>query len=97
MINANEELPYEQQMLYILRSYDRIVDENRAIKAENARLREELKEKEHYEKCLRHDYDAKKMKLDWVKAQLKEHLKSHGVKLPKYQSIKKIVELTLSN
>lgn len=98
---TNEELPYEQQMLHILRSYDRIVEENHALKAENARQREELSEKRGYYppsdyKHLRDLYDTKTMKLDWVVAQLTEYLKSLGVEIPKHPSIKSIVNLITS-
>lgn len=94
MINANEDLPYEQQMLRILRSYDRIV-------AENSRLRRELADSEERSKgeikYLRDECLKKNGKLEWVQAQLTEYLKSQGVEIPKHPTITSITKLITKN
>ena len=77
----NEDLPYEQQMKSILDKYDKLVDENLALK-------EKSNELERYKayartpgevKCLVGRIEKQKEAIDWSIAQINEYLMRLGV------------------
>ena len=95
MYHMNKELPYEQQMKVLLHYYDKVVEENEALRARIKELEEEkvkygdpkelhdqLKALPPSVKQLRHVADERKARLNWVEKELTKHLRKKGVKIP---------------
>lgn len=88
----NEDLPYEQQMKPILEKYDKLVEENLALK-------EKANELERYKAYARTPGEVKdlvgriekqKEAIDWSIAQINEYLRSLGVDA-RYKTLKSAV------
>ena len=95
MYHMNKDLPYEQQMKVLLHYYDKVVEENEALRARIKELEEEkvkcgdpkelhdqLKALPPSVKQLRHVADERKARLNWVEKELTKHLRKKGVKIP---------------
>lgn len=108
MERMNTDLPYEQQMMPILKNYDNLVNENKELKAKVERLTNMLdnaerkaknnlirKEKDidKETKDLKHAYEKKCEKMEWIQKTLEDYLLSLGIELPKYRTITAIVKM----
>lgn len=93
MIEMNKDLPYEQQVKVLLRHYDQLVEENKALKArikemedERAKygdpkeLQKKLKSLPSNVKQLRELYNERDSRINWGKKKLVNYLRSAGVK-----------------
>ena len=106
MYEMNKDLPYEQQIKVLLRHYDLLVEENKALKVrikemEDERaeygdpkeLREMLKTLPSKVKQLRELYNERDSRINWAKKKLVTYLRSKGVKLPPIMTFTKAVEM----
>ena len=106
MYEMNKDLPYEQQIKVLLRHYDQLVEENKALKVrikemEDERaeygnpkeLREMLKTLPSKVKQLRELYNERDSRINWAKKKLVTYLRSKGVKLPPIMTFTKAVEM----
>lgn len=106
MVEMNKDLPYEQQIKVLLRHYDQLVEENKALKVrikemEDERaeygdpkeLREMLKTLPSKVKQLRELYNERDSRINWAKKKLVTYLRSKGVKLPPIMTFTKAVEM----
>ncbi len=94
MHEMNKDLPYEQQVKVLLRYYDQLVEENKALKArikemedEKAEygnpkeLREMLKTLPAKMNYLRSIYKDRDQRLNWAKKKLVKYLRSKGERI----------------
>lgn len=106
MYEMNKDLPYEQQIKVLLRHYDQLVEENKALKVrikemEDERaeygdpkeLREMLKTLPSKVKQLRELYNERDSRINWAKKKLVTYLRSKGVKLPPIMTFTKAVKM----
>ena len=108
MERMNTDLPYEQQMMPILKRYDSLVKENKELKStvehltnrlENAEkkaknnLIRKNKDLDKETKDLKHAYEKKGEKMEWIQKELEEYLLSLGVELPEHRTITAIVKM----
>lgn len=108
MKRMNTDLPYEQQMIPILKRYDSLVKENEELKStiEHLTNRLETAEKEAKNnlirkkkdldkemKDLKNAYKTKCEKMEWIQKELEDYLLSLGVELPEYRTITAIVKM----
>lgn len=105
MYEMNKDLPYEQQIKVLLRHYDQLVEENKALKVrikemEDERaeygdpkeLREMLKTLPSKVKQLRELYNERDSRINWAKKKLVTY-RSKGVKLPPIMTFTKAVKM----
>mgnify|MGYP000034949796 FL=1 len=108
MIEMNKDLPYEQQVKVLLRHYDQLVEENKALKArikemedERAKygdpkeLQKKLKSLPSNVKQLRELYNERDSRINWGKKKLVNYLRSAGVKIPPLMSFTRAVEMVI--
>ena len=108
MYQMNKDLPYEQQMKVLLRYYDKVVEENEALRARIKELEEEkvkygepnewhdqLKAVPPSVKQLRHVADERKARLNWVEKELTKHLRKKGVKIPPLMTVTQAVKMII--
>ena len=106
MYEMNKDLPYEQQIKVLLRHYDQLVEENKALKVRIKEMEDERAEygdpKELREmqktlpskvKQLRELYNERDSRISWAKRKLVTYLRSKGVKLPPIMTFTKAVEM----
>ena len=106
MHEMNKDLPYEQQVKVLLRYYDQLVEENKALKArikemedekaeygDPKELRKMLKTLPSKVKQLRELYNERDSRINWAKKKLVTYLRSKGVKLPPIMTFTKAVEM----
>lgn len=104
----NNDLPYEQQMMPILKKYDNLVKENEELKATVERLTNKLentekkaknnlirknKDIDKETKDLKHAYEKKCEKMEWIQKTLEDYLLSLGIELPEHRTITAIVKM----
>ena len=108
MYQMNKDLPYEQQMKVLLRYYDKVVEENEALRARIKELEEEkvkcgdpkelhdqLKALPPSVKQLCHVADERKARLNWVEKELTKHLRKKGVKIPPLMTVTQAVKMII--
>lgn len=106
MIEMNKDLPYEQQVKVLLRHYDQLVEENKALKArikemedEKAEygnpkeLREMLKTLPAKMNYLRSIYKDRDQRLNWAKKKLVKYLRSKGERIPSDITFTRVINL----
>lgn len=106
MHEMNKDLPYEQQVKVLLRHYDQLVEENKALKArikemedEKAEygnpkeLREMLKTLPAKMNYLRSIYKDRDQRLNWVKNKLVKYLRSKGERIPLDITFTRVINL----
>ena len=105
MYQMNKDLPYEQQMKVLLHYYDKVVEENEALRARIKELEEEKVKygdpKELHDqlppsvKQLRHVADERKARPNWVEKELTKHLRQKGVKIPPLMTVTQAVKMII--
>lgn len=106
MHEMNKDLPYEQQVKVLLRHYDQLVEENKALKArikemedEKAEygnpkeLREMLKTLPAKMNYLRSIYKDRDQRLNWAKKKLVKYLRSKGERIPSDITFTRVINL----
>lgn len=106
MHEMNKDLPYEQQVKVLLRYYDQLVEENKALKArikemedEKAEygnpkeLREMLKTLPAKMNYLRSIYKDRDQRLNWTKKKLVKYLRSKGERIPSDITFTRVINL----
>ena len=106
MHEMNKDLPYEQQVKVLLRYYDQLVEENKALKAsikemedEKAEygnpkeLREMLKTLPAKMNYLRSIYKDRDQRLNWAKKKLVKYLRSKGERIPSDITFTRVINL----
>lgn len=106
MYEMNKDLPYEQQVKVLLRHYDQLVEENKALKArikemedEKAEygnpkeLREMLKTLPAKMNYLRSIYKDRDQRLNWAKNKLVKYLRSKGERIPLDITFTRVINL----
>lgn len=104
MYKMNKDLPYEQQVKVLLRHYDQLVEENKALKArieemtrhgDPAELKKKLDSLPSNVKQLRELYHERDSRINWGKKKLVNYLRSAGVKIPPLMSFTRAVEMVI--
>lgn len=104
MHKMNKDLPYEQQVKVLLRHYDQLVEENKALKArieemtrygDPAELKKKLDSLPANVKQLRELYRERDSRINWAKKKLVKYLRSKGERIPSDITFTRVINLII--